>query len=286
MNNICFNSITDKFNIRFNPISRPLGTWRDEVIANAQYIRSMTDRDIAVALSGGIDGEVVCRAFLAANIHFKVLTVKHTAKTNDHDTRYADKFCREHDLEQIILDLDTEQFFTIDKERFVERGYHAHNLFRYLQLYIMSSAEDRGLTAVLGGGEQIYNAGGNEIYVKYHPDFTNSLRWCTDNQALHFPYFFQTTPEVTAAYIKHPLIKFMSQNPRYFESYSERYSAEKTLVYHEAWPEMERRTKFHGFEHLLEMYSREHKKMVERFPDVGNRITIPLSQVKQQLNIE
>jgi hypothetical protein len=237
-----------------------------------------------VALSGGIDGEIACRAFMAAGIDFKVLTVKHKGGTNAHDTGYADKFCLANNLEQMIIELDVEDFFTVGKESYISRGYIAHNLFRYLQLFIMNTAEERGYCAVLGGGEQIYNADNNNIYVKYQLDFINSLRWIEENKTLHFPYFFQTTPEITAAYIQHPLIQLLTDNPRYFYSYSERYSAEKTLIYHEAWTEMERRTKFHGFENIQSLYARERRSIIERYPETS-RLTIPLTTVCQQLKI-
>lgn len=58
--------------------------------------------NIHVALSGGLDSEFVAKVFLRNNLNFTpVITI---TETNEHESWYAFKFCKENNLEAIILD--------------------------------------------------------------------------------------------------------------------------------------------------------------------------------------
>ena len=71
--------------IKFNPISRNIGTFREEAANAARYIRNSTDKEIIIAFSGGVESEAVCRAFIDAGIEFSVLIIKQLNNKNQND---------------------------------------------------------------------------------------------------------------------------------------------------------------------------------------------------------
>ena len=270
--------IEDRFELNFKPISRPVGAWENELVETARAIRANTDRPLFLCLSGGIDSEVMAHAFMNAGIPFTGLTLRHVGRTNTHDVNYASAFCEKYKIKQIFADIDIFSYH----EKYVEQ-YRATNIFRYLQLYIMDLVESLGGTAVLGGGEQIYyNVDGN-INIKYDPSFLCSLDWCKNNDTFHVPYFHMFNPELLASYMQIDMVDFLLQRPEYYTSHHVM-SIEKILIYHRYFPEMERRSKYNGFENILNWRSSIERRLKEKNPDL-EPMFIPVSKIRTQLGI-
>jgi hypothetical protein len=283
MNNVAFNYTYDNthLNLKFKPLSREVGTLYDEAIRIAQFIRSSTDKPIMVCLSGGIDSELICRAFLKAGIDFFVVIAKHKNQTNEFDIAYAKNFCKEFNIPTTIVELDTEEYFTKGIEKHIANGYKSVNIYRYFQLFMLEAIEKLGGCAVIGSGEQIYYNVNEEICIKYDAGILAPLEWCKNNNAHHFPLFFQTNPEIMYAYQKHPLIEWLLKEPKYFMRLDANYSAEKTLVYHYYFPDMPHRPKYNGYESIKQFRQSLQRKLKERFPEIKYNY-ISVNSIQQQ----
>lgn len=69
---------------------------------------------VEVLYSGGIDSEAVLIACKQLNIPATAITLRlmfRGAIFNVHDLYYAEKFCRENQIEHILIDLDVEKFY-------------------------------------------------------------------------------------------------------------------------------------------------------------------------------
>ena len=62
------------------------------------------------------------------------------------------------------------------------------------------------------------------------------------------------------------------------------YQPEKCVLYHHAYPDMERRPKYVGLEGIFNLKADVEARLKEQFPNVSS-IYIPLSIVKEQLGI-
>ena len=281
--NIPTQLIRERFQINFSPIRRPLLPWKDEVNNTARLIAASTTKPLYVFMSGGIDSEVVARAFLENNIPFTAITAKHTNGTNMHDTRFADDFCKKYNIKQEIVEVDMSNFDTII-ENYIEQGYRATNIYHYLQLILLERAEELGGFGVGGAGEQLYYTKDNEIHIKINSCYTLGMDWCKRNNTWHQFWFNLTTPEIYAAYMQIDIIKTLLQNPEYFVNHHFA-SIEKRMVLHRFWPDMVRRTKFSGFEKIEDSYRQPKQAELScRFPDIGD-LFIPISKIQQQLKI-
>jgi hypothetical protein len=269
--------------IKFKAISRPPKSLEEEVVETARYIKSKTSKPIIVGLSGGIDSEVVCRAFLKANIDFTTITVRYKDNLNLHDIEYADRFCKKFNIKQTYIDMDPFDFYENGIQKYINEGYTPTNLFRYLTLFLMDTIDSMGGCAVIGAGEQIYLNINNVVQIEHPENLLAPLEW-TRNNSIHFPYFFQTTPEITAAYLNHELIKLLTTEPKYYKcAWWPGYSSEKTMVYHSIFTDMERRRKFNGFENIDKFRQRKQTLLKEKFP--YKLAHTPISLVRTQLGI-
>lgn len=276
-------SFDGQFSITFNPCTRNPQAWNDEVNNTARAIAASTDKPLYVLMSGGIDSEMVGRAFLDNGIKFKALTLKHTQGTNSHDTRWADVFCKEHNIEQEILELDTSQLDYII-EKYINQGYYSTNIYHYMQLYILEHLEKLGGFGVGGAGEQIYYTVNNIIYLKVNPSYTLGREWCKNNNTWHQFWFSLDNPEIYASYMQIDIIDMLLQKPKYFVNHHFA-SVEKMLVLHQNWPDMKRRGKFSGFENIQMNYRSPKEQLLrQRFPNLVD-LYIPVTTAKTQLGI-
>lgn len=268
-------------NINFKPLRSNIGSFYDEILNTVRFIRASTDRPIMVCLSGGIDSEVICRAFLKAGIDFSAVIAKHKNNTNNFDISFARRFCEEFNIPTHIVELDTEEYFTRGIEKHIADGYKSINIYRYFQLFMLDTIEKMGGCAVIGSGEQIYHSVDDKVCIKYDAGILAPLEWCKNNNTTHFPIFFQTNPEIMYAYQKHPLVEWLLSDNKYFMRLDARYSAEKTLVYHYFFPEMPHRTKFNGYELIGKFRNEIQIKLEERFPEIKYTY-IPVNKIQEQ----
>lgn len=82
---------------------------------------------VDVLYSGGIDSELILHACLIKKIPARAITMRlliNGYPINMTDLYYSEKFCREHNINQIFIDLDT--------EKFLDNGVHYEYLKKYL----------------------------------------------------------------------------------------------------------------------------------------------------------
>lgn len=272
MVNIAFDYVEiPEFRIEYKKTFSEVKSFHVEVVNTAKFIKSCTSKPIMIALSGGIDSEVAARGFIKSKIPFEALTFVHKENTNHHDISHAIDFCKKNNIKHHLLELDVDKFFLNEEfVKYIDAGYKATNIFRYLQLHILETINDMGYTAVMGGGEQIYRNIDNKVCLTIHQSMVNSLNWCKNNNVLHFPYFFHTRPELVVSYLKDKLITFLVNNSEYYDDgfKSSAYSIEKMLVYHKNFKGMAHRNKFSGFENIKKQRNILQRKLSEQFTDL------------------
>lgn len=288
-------------NINFFKINRPTMPWRDELIHAAKHIRKSTDKPLYLCLSGGIDSEVMVRAFLEANIHFEALFMRHTQYTNEHELTYATEICRKNNIKLNLLPLDLTDFFVNQIDQYIERGYNGGvaSFSVYTYLYMMEAIHNIGGTAVIGMGEPVlqWKKFPNDTVGRIHLEFIlyryNTYKFLMENpDHTHFPWFFLQTPELLASYFNEPLVNLLISDPSYFESpfTSGMQSLEKSIIYHKHFPQMRRRPKGTGWERFrssnpsLAVWIEERRRL---YPDlmIDQNYWMPVSTVKKQLGI-
>jgi hypothetical protein len=92
----------------------------------AMHVEQRQTKFVDLLYSGGLDSECVLLAMLEKNIPCRPITMRimiNGFPVNLHDLYYSEKFCREHNLKQIFIDLDVMKFF--------ENGNH----LKYIEPY-------------------------------------------------------------------------------------------------------------------------------------------------------
>lgn len=281
--NVPNTEIDERFKIEFNPVTRPLMTWKEELFSAMRTLVDSTNKPIYVLMSGGIDSELVARLLLKVGVKFKALTLKHEEGTNEHETRYADWFCNHYKIDQVSVPINITNFITDGHKKYIDQGYRATKIYYYQQLFLLEKLEEFGGFGIGGAYEQIYHTLNNQIHLKFNPSYTMSMDWCKNHNTNHQLWFYLETPELVASWMKQELIEFLLQRPDYFIN-QDWINVEKTLIYHQQWPGMGRRRKASGFELIEHFRDVKEKELQKQFPDLID-MYVPLKTIKQQLRI-
>lgn len=278
---------TDNLSIKFRKITRPVGTFKEECIRTAHYIKDQAgNKPLYVALSGGIDSEVVCRSFIEAGIPFTAFTVKFSNNLNYHDIRYVDKFCKDYNIPLETIEIDPHEFFQSGIEKYINQGYYSNRMIRYYLIFILETIQNMGGVCIGGGGETHYVSTDEGLCVPFKADTIVPRTWIENNET-HFLEFFRTTPEISASYHQDELIQFLIKDPTYFYKPDPwLFQPEKIMLYHRVFPNMMRRQKYVGMERILDLKEKVDDALTIRFSDRNLTTTyLPLEVVKKQLGI-
>lgn len=185
-----------------------------------------------IALSGGIDSELVAETFYKLDIPFKAVTLRLFNGSNDYDIYHAYEYCKKRSIDLQIVNLSLDKFITKVLPPAIEFGQFTHSLSQAALTYLFSKM----------GSEDIL------IFSGHNPDFRDGTAgWLEDSPNL-------------VKYAKNTyrnFFTFTSLEPifiHYVKSYdpSELGNKNSKFIY-EAYPELIERTKLTGWEDSLDI---------------------------------
>lgn len=265
--------------ITFQSCDHPPASWFQECVNTAQYISENTQDPLMIAYSGGIDSEIVCRYFLEINVPFKVFTLKYTDGSNDHDTVYADKFCKKYKIQQHIHYQDFDSIYKNFGYQMLDRGYHAVGIFRYLQLFLIHNIIKLNHSPILCSGELVFETQNNTTGVFFHYGQLLSVKYGKELGKTVWPYFFMTRPETVAAYINECRIE---EGISELKNNDIEMSHELKRAVYERYFDLEYRPKFNGFEKNIEKVKLIEDELFRRVIPKP-KILVPINIIKQSL---
>lgn len=277
------------FQVKFSPVTRKPKSHKEEIELTAKYIADTIQGQIYLFFSGGIDSEIIATELIKLGRDFTVVTLdlhNYVGNTNSHDIVWAIRFCKKHNVRQIIHPINIDDFVKNNIPTYITQGFYSDRIYRYMVIYMLELAEKLGGHAVLGGREsEICLNEDNEPCFKNGVWFNLGSDYCSKFNKQHYPTFFLQNPEIFASYLQLPIIDTMLKDPAYFFNVYSHTSLEKMIEYHRLYPESLPRKKFNGFETMDNIWVKTQKKLTEQFPEQCKIAMIPISNIKFQLNI-
>jgi hypothetical protein len=274
--------------LHFDACTREAQGWKEEMHAAARAVMNKTKKPIWINFSGGMEGEIICRAFFDQGIAFSVLTLEYQGGLNARDIQYATMWCRERGIPQEIEKIDIAKFYDESVHTYAQT-YPATYPYRYLQIRLMEIIEKRGGYAVISGGNQAYVADPkkktltkDDIYLPLSIGTVAPMEWCVANKAQHEPFFHYSTPELCLAYLRVPIVRFALEHPNdAFRHPANSYSLQR-IVYQSSWPDMQVRWS-DGSENTLSFIRRTRNKLREKLGPDFAQYEMSVSQFERHL---
>lgn len=218
MGAITFETATDySFTVSVSPCTRQLQGWTEEVYIAARTVAGRAKKPLLLFFSGGLDSEIMCRAFFDQGITFTAATFEHSENANRPDVEHARKWCWDRKVTHEIIPFDTKYFLETGVDAYTGR-FVSGNVIRYFELAVLEWAEARSMYAVIGDGSPHFHSDRKSpgIYLQFGIGERNLAGWCAQSKMGHEPFFFRSIPELWAAYLELPLVKLALSNPPWF----------------------------------------------------------------------
>lgn len=223
----------------FGPIRREPKSLPEEMAIAARLIADKTKGRMFVAMSGGLDSELVARQMLQEKVPFTPIIARFANGYNRDDISYAFAFCEKHGLQPHVVDLDIVQFFRDS----VNTPYRLGNCAHLMQMELMRVAKRMGGEAVIAVGEQRYFNRLGDIVVPVPPERVAVTHFMQAEQVPGVSAFYCYTPELMLALLREAKAIGFDKIERLAHNIKE-------ATYRKYWPEMTPRPKYSGFEEV------------------------------------
>lgn len=252
-------------------------SFKEECIRVCHKISDVAEslgRTPIVLLSGGLDSEVVVRAFIDSGRKFKIVSNKFKDDLNQHEIEYIENFERDKRLTIEYIDLDVKQWLysqeAIDLADVSRCPYS--EMLPTMKLIQEVWFEKNGLPVLGNGDFYAVNNGMGWEYVELEY-IVAWMRYCNERKIISAVNFFQLTPEITLSMALDPLI----QNTIFTNKHSNLRST-KYLVYKKNWIDISLREKFNGAEKIQSICDKVNDRYLKKYFDYTSKWTMPLDQ--------
>ena len=285
---------SDQFFCRYSQCRRVPNSFKKECIQTARDIQEQSqnlNRTPFIFLSGGLDSEVVVKAFIDAAVKFKVISFRFKNNLSSHETYYIDKFVKKHNLDHQYYDIDPDWLVSEQAEQFAEQAQCSMSeMLPHMKLIKHVWDELNGFP-VLGNGDLYVSKDISVDWIfdrtkpKYqwnYIEYEYILAWnrfAIYNNILGSLNFFMHNPEIVLAMIKDSDM-FRCINNQIVHKLSSR--STKAVVYIKSWQDLEPRMKYHGSEKLGGRCIELNKKYISKFKTI-KKWSIPIDQFIKML---
>ncbi len=261
--------------VKFGPCTTQPKTFDIEISNAVKKIAAAATKPIYVAMSGGIDSEMVARAMLKEKIPFTPLILQYEKSYNKMDIIYAFEFCKQRNITPEIVPFEIIKFF----RDCVNTPYILNNCAHIMHMQIMRIAASLGGMAVIGVGEQRYEKSNGEIYIPVPQERIAVTHFMHAENVEGVSAFYCYTPEMMYSLL-------LEAKAHGFEG-MERFAHNiKDGIYRKYWPDMVKRPKYSGFE-LVEDSRIEAQQLLQRkYASKLVKFAIPMFELEQQLSGE
>lgn len=250
------NNPKSKFNLHFNiPDDTSIMSYRAALFYNASVLRDTFQEPFDVLLSGGIDSEVMVRAFKELGIAHNTFIVKFENDLNKQDVDGAVEVCKCLNIPYKILDFNIENHF---------KGNGAYDCFQKSfiaqpgSLVKIAWLDMLDNIPVLGEGEPYWRRvlGGDysqksEWKLRIAEiDFFMSLYGVRTNRTIIGEWYYHT-PQITLSYHKLPIVQNLLADKA-----TGRQScwSSRVKIHREIWPDIRDNSKGTGFEKVTDYF--------------------------------
>lgn len=209
-----------------------------------------------ILLSGGLDSEVLVKAFLEAQVPFEAISFRYLNGLNKHEVNFIEAFKARHKFAHRYLDIDVLDWYKSDEVATLFRESQCVSVAMIPHMKLMSyvHTELNGFPVLGNGDVYLEKQDGQWQYV----ELEYMLAWYRHAQQNNIQGevgFFQSSAELTLAMLREPKIERLGRNE---DLYATRvYDTSRFIkyaIYRKHWPDLVMRPKFEGHELVHEQF--------------------------------
>lgn len=290
------NYFKDEFYCEYSRCQRPVNNFKQECIYTALEVFNQAtalSRTPYIFLSGGLDSEVVVKAFIDAGVKFKTISFRLENNLSSHETLYINKFVQKHELDHEFYDIELDW---LSSQQALDWCYQSlcirSEMLPHMKL-MKHVWENLNGFPVLGNGDLYVSKEINKswlladrslpkyewLYIEYEY-IVAWFRFAIEHQILGALAFFQHNPYIVLSMIKELDIQKCVQD-QFMYKLSTR--STKPLIYKKYWPDLLSRMKYNGGEQIGGITVELNRKLSK---DMGSnsKWSLPITEFEKLLD--
>jgi hypothetical protein len=256
----------------FGPCRYEPKTFDIELAAAAHRVADTAAKPLYVAMSGGLDSELVARIMVQEKIPFTPLIGQYLNDYNKQDIAFAFEFCKLHNLTPEVVKIDILALFRDS----IHTPYPISNIAHLLQMHLMRHAASKGGMAIISTGEHRYEQKDGKFVLPFHTDGMGVLHFMKAENVHGVYHFFRYTPEMMLSILRES--KAFGFDKMGFLAHNI-----KESLYHTYWPDMPVRPKYSGFENISQQRAKAQVKLLVKYGSMIQQVYIPVDELELQL---
>jgi hypothetical protein len=238
----------ESWRLEIDPLPTRFENYFKESCNAAVEINDLKEGPLHLMYSGGIDSEYALNIFLHMGIDITPVIVRLLPDYNNHDIDYAFKFCQQHNLEPIVIDINFDEFVTSGKMTDINQLVKSSVIGRATTCYAMDFV-DGSIICCEGDPHTIKYPGTEDWYFMAAQDDYTFENYMNAKGIDGTSFFNGYTPEMVSAFLVDPIMRDLADNkiPGKLGNKSS-----KNIIYtRDSNFEMETRPKYNGYEKIL-----------------------------------
>lgn len=277
---------TDSFSTQFTRITKPAGTFKEELLNAARSTMDHCDSNPVVLFSGGLDSEIMLRSFLEIGVIPEVVIARYENDYNIYDVSYAVTICSILNVPYKILDMNLTKFYENEAERYSElaqidrpRALPYCKLLEIVDGFPIMGASDLSPWRT----SDDYSVKGTWMMRCWEHD----IGWSKFLREISKPgiaEWFKWTPSLVLSYLQTGWFNKLVNDEYYGKLGS---NSTKIIGYREAYPDLIQRTKQTGFEKITVLADEFETFLRNKYQGLPYRQTMDrtVKQLVDSLNI-
>lgn len=232
-----------------------------------------------ILLSGGLDSEIVVRAFIDSGRKFQVVSNRFAKEHNQHELFYIERFVQDKKINVEYVDIDIEKWLPSQESlELADISKCPYSEMLPTMKLIKEVWFERNGLPILGNGDfYAVNNGGSWEYVELEY-IVAWMRYCNENRIISAVNFFQLTPEITLSMALDPLMQNTISKNKHPNVRSTKY-----LVYKKNWIDVSLREKFNGAEKIQKLCDSINDEYLSKYSIYTSKWTMPLENYLELL---
>jgi hypothetical protein len=271
-----------KFNCYYKKASYVPTSFKEECIRVCDKISDhclKIGRIPTILFSGGLDSEIVIRAFLESGRPFKITTNRFLHSLNKHEIEWTEKISQQLSVKINYVDIDIANWLgskeSLDLAEISKCSYS--EMLPTMKLIHDVWFYDNGLPVLGNGDFYACLSQGKWEYVEFEY-IVAWMRYCIEKQITSAVNFFQLTPEIALSMALDPLIQDTVISKRYSNLRSTKYK-----VYKKYWRDIFIREKYDGSELIKPQCELINSRELYRYNEYTQRWQMPLNEFIEKL---
>jgi hypothetical protein len=253
----------------FDPFPKQFGNLFEESCLAIEEVYSLRQGKVYLLYGGGIDGEYNLAVFRHLGMEVIPVIIQLNPGYNKHDTDYAFNYCKQYNIDPIVVDIDFDQFVKSGLMLDYAKKYRSE-IYHYTPIMHAISKLDG---TVIMGDNQPYICKNVETgkwnYQLYEYDYS-MVNYYEENRIHGTPHLGGWTSGINAAWLTDPVMAGLANNlyPGKLGLMSSKHKVYNAYSNFN----LEVRTKYHGWELIeqSEIFKHESFKELEEFGKTCN----------------